>query len=308
MEILAVASRSAESAERFAALHGIPRAYEGYEALLADEDIDLVYIALPPSGHARWSIAALEAGKHVLCEKPFSMNAAEARQAAAVAERTGLHLIEAFHDHYHPLIAELRRVVASGELGEITSIKAGFTADNPFSPTSIRHVPELGGGALMDLGCYPAHWLRALGGAEPAVVRASAVLNELGADIAIEADLVFSSGPLAGAAASLHASMGPGVSFDAPVVITGDRGEIRAENVVLPHKGHSLTSTVDGIVRTWTVAGRETYDHELDAVVQAIETGVPAATESADLVATMELIDAIYAAAGVSRPQPGGSA
>jgi len=302
MEVVAVASRSAASARRFAKEHGIRRAYEGYAELLADADVDLVYIALPPSEHVGWSIAALEAGKHVLCEKPFSMDAAGARRAAAAAERAGLRLIEAFHDHYHPMIRELQRFLASGELGAISAIKAVFTADNPFSPTSIRHVPELGGGALMDLGCYPVHWLRALGGAEPDVVSARAVLNELGADLVIDATLAFDRGPLVGAEAMLHASMAPGVPFDASIVITGERGQLRAENVVLPHKGHSLTSDVGGVVRSWTVAGRETYDHELDAVARAIGTGEPAATEVSDSVATMEVIDAIYALAGVLRP------
>ena len=124
MEVVAIAARSFAAATRFAEEHGIPQAYDGYPALLAAADIDLVYIALPPSEHVSWSIAALEAGKDVLCEKPISMDAAEARRAASVAERTGRHLIEAFHDHYHPLTAALREVVDSGALGSIVSIDA----------------------------------------------------------------------------------------------------------------------------------------------------------------------------------------
>lgn len=302
MQMVAVAARSLESAQRFAAANGIPRAYAGYDALLADDEIDLVYIALHPAAHAEWAIAALEAGKHVLCEKPFAMNAAEARAAVAVAERTGLHLIEAFHDHYHPLIGELGRIVAGGQLGRLTSVHARFTADNPFSLTSIRHVPELGGGALMDLGCYPAHWLRALGGAEPLVTSATFVPNPLGADMAIDAALAFPDGPFETAGVTLHASMMPGVAFDASVVITGERGELRAENVVLPHRGHSVATIIDGISRTWTVGGRETYDHELDAVTTAITSGNRADTESEDIIATMDLLDRIYAMAGVVRP------
>jgi predicted dehydrogenase len=302
MEVVAVAARSLESATRFAKEHGIARAYDGYDALLAADDIDLVYVALPPSEHVRWSIAALEAGKDVLCEKPISMDAAQARQAAAAAERTGHHLIEAFHDHYHPLIGALRDVIDSGALGRIESIDASFTADNPYSPTSIRHVPELGGGALMDLGCYPAHWLRELSGAEPVVTGATFVPNELGADITIDADLRFDSGPHTGAVGRLHASMAPGVAFAAPVIVTGQRGSLRVDNLVLPHLGHTVTNDIEGVTRTWTVGGRETYDHELDAVADALTGGAPADTESTDFVATMALIDAIYAAAGVHRP------
>lgn len=302
LAVRAVAARDRRRADAFAAEHGIPRVHEDYEALLADPEIDLVYVALPPSEHARWSIAALEAGKHVLCEKPFGMDAAEAREAVAVADRLGLHLIEAFHDRYHPAVDALQQVVASGELGRILTIQASFTADNPYSPTSLRHVPELGGGALMDLGCYPAHWLRTLSGAEPVVDSAHFDPNPLGADLTIDAELTIPEGPMAGARASLHASMAPGVPFAASVVITGERGELRIDNLVLPHQGHSISTTIDGVQQVWTVAGRETFDHELDAVVDTLRTGRPALTEGEDIIATMGLIDRIYEAAGVARP------
>ncbi|UQN28775.1 Gfo/Idh/MocA family protein [Brachybacterium kimchii] len=302
LQVLAVAARSLSSARSFASEHDIPRAYEGYPALLADPDIDLVYVALPPALHAGWSIEALRAGKHVLCEKPFAMDAEQARGAVAIARERGLHLIEAFHDHYHPVIAELLSIIGSGALGRITRLDASFTADNPYSPTSIRHVPELGGGALMDLGCYPAHWIRTLAATEPIVERATHEANPLGADLTIDADLRIPDGPMAGSAAHLHASMAPGVAFAAPVEITGERGMLRIDNLVLPHRGHSITSMIGGVSRTWTVAGRETYDHELDAVVTALSTGRPADTEQGDIVATMELLDAIYAKARVARP------
>lgn len=301
MVVGAVAARSRASSEAFAAAHGIPRAYEGYDALLADPDIDLVYVALPPSEHARWSTAALNAGKHVLCEKPITMDGAQARLLAEVAERADRRLIEAFHDHYHPLTTAMVDLLRSGELGGIRSIDAWFTAENLFSPTSLRHVPELGGGALMDLGCYPAHWLRRLGGAQPAVVSARSVPNALGADLEIEAHLRFESGPHEGATGRLFASMAEGMPFDASVHVIGERGSVRVQNMVLPHLGHRITTDTDGVSRTWTVAGRETYDHELDAIVAALVAGTPVATERSDFVANMELIDAVYRAAGVTR-------
>jgi predicted dehydrogenase len=302
LRVEAVAARDRDRAVRFAAEHGIPRVHESYPSLLADPDIDLVYVALPPSEHARWSIAALEAGKHVLCEKPFGMDAQEARSAVEIARRTGLHLIEAFHDHYHPALAELQDVIDSGALGTITSIEASFTADNPYSPTSLRHVPELGGGALMDLGCYPVHWLRSLSASEPTVLSATFQPNPLGADLTIDARLAIETGPMAGATARLHASMAPGVPFAAPVAIKGERGELRIDNLVLPHEGHRISSTIDGVQRTWTVAGSESFDHELDAVVHALTGDVPAATEGEHIIANMALLDAIYVQAGVARP------
>lgn len=297
LAVTAIASRSADSAERYAATHGIPTSFGSYEELLGSPDIDAVYVALPPSEHARWSTAALESGKHVLCEKPITMNAAEAKQVAAVAEQAGRHLIEAFHDHYHPLTAVLADTGRSGRLGRILSIDTAFTADNPYFPGSIRHVPELGGGALMDLGCYPVHWVRAFLGAEPTVESASYLPGPVGADETIDARL--RSGEVQ---VSLHASMAAGVPFAAPFSVTGEQGRVSVDNLVLPHRGHSVTTVLDGVSRTFTVGGAETYDYQLDALVRAITTGEPAATEGHDFVPNMELIDAIYAAAGIPRP------
>ena len=212
LAVVAVASRSLESAQRYAVTHGIERAYGTYEALISEPDIDVVYVALPPSEHARWTIAAVEAGKHVLCEKPITMNADEAVDVASAADRAGRHVIEAFHDHYHPLTTFLVDLRSSGRLGSIRSITTSFTADNPFSPTSIRHVPELGGGALMDLGCYPVHWLRTFMDGQPEVESATSVLGPLNADESIEARLTFGDSTVA----VLRASMAPGVPFAAP--------------------------------------------------------------------------------------------
>ncbi|MGW9111681.1 Gfo/Idh/MocA family protein [Microbacterium sp. NPDC055683] len=299
IEIVAVAARHGSAAERFAARWRIPRALAGYEALLSADDIDLVYIALPPSEHARWTTAALEAGKDVLCEKPIAMDAREAARVAEVAEATGRIVIEAFHDHYHPLLAALREIIAAGRIGRVRHLDASFTADNPFAADSIRHVPELGGGALMDLGCYPVHWIRTLGGGEPRVDTARHTANPLGADLAIDARLVLPDG----ATADLHASMAPGSPFSAPVEIIGSRGRIAVDNLVLPHLGHSLVLETDAAEYRRTVAGDETYDHELDAVVAAIRSRRDAATGPADFVANMRVIDDIYRCAGVRRPQ-----
>jgi predicted dehydrogenase len=295
--IAAVASRSLESAIAYGTKNGIPVTYGRYEAMLSDESIDLVYNALPPSEHARWSIAALEAGKHVLCEKPIAMNAAEAIVMAGVAMRTGKRLVEAFHDRYHPLSDYLLSVRSSGELGQILSVDATFTAPIPFDPISIRHDPAVGGGALMDLGCYPVHWVRFFVGEEPVVVSATSSPNELGADETIEASLRFPSG----VDGNIFASMVDTLPFSATLVVTGSRGTLDVTNPVLPHNGHSVRITTDGIMRTLTIGGDETYDYQLAAVIGAILEGDGLPTESADFVANMRAMDAIYAAAGVRR-------
>ncbi len=291
----AVASRSGPG--HYARRHGIPRAYGTYEELLADPDVDLIYNALPPSMHAEWTIAAVRAGKDVLCEKPFTMTAAEARRVVAVAASSGRRVAEAFHDHYHPVSAWIRETVASGVLGPISRAEAVFTGSNPYVPGTLRHEPALGGGALMDLGCYPVHWLRTLFRGEATAVAAEATRNPAGADLSIEAEL-----DLGGMAAVVRASMVENVPLDSSLVLTGERGELRVDNIVFPSNGHSLRLTLDGVPHVSTVAGRTTYDHQLDAVLAALRNGTPLPTEGDDPIGNMAVIDAIYATAGFERP------
>jgi predicted dehydrogenase len=295
VEILAVSSRSQESADRYAQEHGIERAYGDYPAMLADPDIDLVYNALPPSGHAEWSIAALEAGKDVLCEKPFAMTAKQARRMTDAATSTGRRLIEAFHDRYHPLSLELDAIHDSGRLGDILSIEADFLATNSYDPASLRHDPKLGGGALMDLGCYPLHWVRAFMRSEPTVVSATATRNPSGADMSITAALEFAGGTQATVGASMEHE-----GLVQAIRITGSHGTLHVEGMVFPSRGHSIREEVDGVTREWTVGGQTSYDHQLDAVVRGLASGEPLPTEGEDSVATMELIDGIYAKVGIS--------
>ncbi|TFD90022.1 Gfo/Idh/MocA family protein [Cryobacterium serini] len=295
--VMAVASRRPSAAADYASVHKIERFYDDYRALLADPDIDLVYNALPPSEHAEWSIAALEAGKDVLCEKPFAMNAAQAERMLESAQATGHRLIEAFHDRYHPLSLEIDALIASGRLGDIVALRADFSVGNPFEPRGIRHVPALGGGALMDLGCYPLHWVRSLMNEEPAIVSAIATTNPLGADMSIEAELRFPSGTTAHVSASMEAGPNETSTLD----IVGSRGTAHVDNLVFPSAGHSISETVDGITRVSTVAGLTTYDHQLDAIVTALAQHTPMPTEGADSVNNMIVIDAIYAAAGINR-------
>jgi predicted dehydrogenase len=293
--VAAVASRSASQA--YASSHGIPRAYDSYEELLADPDLDLIYNALPPSMHAQWTIAALEAGKDVLCEKPFTMNAAQARRVVAAAASTGRRVIEAFHDHYHPLSATIRQVVADGVLGPIRSASAVFDGSNPYVEGTLRHEPHLGGGALMDLGCYPVHWLRSLFAGTPVVTSAAADRNPSGADISMRADLVFPGDVVA----VVSASMVEGVTLKSDLVLVGDNGTLTVDNIVFPSAGHSIRLELDGVPFVSTVAGRTTYDHQLAAVLDGLRDGTALPTEGEDSIGTMTVIDAIYEAADFDR-------
>src|ERR1700704_3096755 len=189
----AVAARDRNRADSFAAKHGIPKVRDSYAALIADPDLDAIYNPLPNGLHAEWTIAALEAGKHVLCEKPFTANAKEAEAVAAVATRTGLVVMEAFHYRYHPLAKRMREIVESGELGTIRRVETALCFPLPkFS--DIRYQYDLAGGATMDVGTYTVHMARLLGGAEPTVVSAAAKLRTPDVDRAMRAELTFPNG------------------------------------------------------------------------------------------------------------------
>ena len=189
-----IAARDPARAQEFAEMHGIHRVSEHYQAVIDDPDIDAVYIALPISAHAEWAIAALEAGKHVLCEKSLCQNAREAERMKRAAEASGRVLMDAFHYRYHPMFEAAKHCVDSGELGAIKHIDARFHVKGPVSPHDIRKIYDLGGGVTMDIGCYPLSWLRHLMGEEPDVLLVEAKEDPTDVDVALAADLRFPSG------------------------------------------------------------------------------------------------------------------
>ena len=180
VEVAAVASRTTDRAEEYARTWGIERAYGSYDALLADPDIEAVYIPLPNTMHSEWSIRALEAGKHVLCEKPFSRHIGDVEAAFDAAERTGLHLSEAFMYRHHPQTARLAELVSSGAIGELRVIRAAFSY-SLYDAENIRLRTDVEGGSLMDVGCYCVSGARLLGG-EPESVVGAAHIGSSGTD------------------------------------------------------------------------------------------------------------------------------
>src|SRR2546428_55411 len=161
VEVRAVAARDRRRAEAFAGRYGVAVVHDSYADLVADPALDAVYIPLPNGLHATWTLAAIKAGKHVLCEKPFTSNAAQARQVVEAAEGTGLVVMEAFHYRYHPMARRMEDVVHSGELGAIERVDTAMCFPLPLF-SNIRYRFDLAGGALMDAGCYAVHWLRRL--------------------------------------------------------------------------------------------------------------------------------------------------
>jgi predicted dehydrogenase len=165
-QVFGIASRDGQKAHDAAQRLGIPRAYGSYEALLADRDVDVVYIPLPNHLHVPWTTRAAEAGKHVLCEKPIALNAAEARALLAVRDRTGMRIQEAFMIRTHPQWLRARALVDAGELGDVGAI-SGFFSYHNVDPANVRNVAHMGGGGLLDIGCYLVNTARFIFGTEP---------------------------------------------------------------------------------------------------------------------------------------------
>ena len=190
----AVGSRSEQTAQAFAKTHGVARAVAGYDALVADPQIDAIYNALPNSLHADWTIRASQAGKHVLCEKPLALDAAEAQRMFEAAEKSGRILAEAFMYRSHPQTLAVMDAVRSGAIGQLRLIRSSFCFRTRNTEGNVRFVRELGGGALMDIGCYCINFARLFAAAEPAAIHAVAKFHDCGVDELAAATLLFPNG------------------------------------------------------------------------------------------------------------------
>ena len=290
--VRAVAARDGGRAARFARRHGIPVSVAGYENLLARDDIDIVYNSLVPGGHAEWTIRALEAGKHVLCEKPFAMNAGEAERMVAAGKASGRILMEAFHYRYFPLFD--RAMALCRETGPARHIDFSCVMPMPTRFAGAKLMPELGGGATMEMGCYGVHAARSIAGEEPDEVRAAAIaVNRTDRDMV--ADLTFPSGLTARLWSSFRIRR-----IRNNVRVTGDNGELRWRGLTMPFPFlHKLTWTADGETHTQKGQGRKTWDYQLDAFIKAIQTGEAPPTSGEDSINNTRVIDRIYQAAGL---------
>jgi predicted dehydrogenase len=294
VDATALAARDAKRARAFAAKHGVPVVRDSYDALLADPDVDAIYNPLPNGLHGLWTIKALEAGKHVLCEKPFTANTGEAERVAAAADRSGLVVMEAFHWRYHPLAARMLEIVNSGELGRVKHLET-WMCFPLFKRDDIRWQLDLAGGALMDAGCYAVHMLRTLAGAEPEVVSAAAKERAPGVDRVMRADMRFNDGRTG----RINTSMWSTTVLKIAVRVEGERGVLKVFNPTAPQYFHRVTVKSDGRTRHERVQGRSTYSYQLAAFAGAVLRGAPTLTPPADSIATMRVIDDIYRAAGM---------
>jgi predicted dehydrogenase len=297
VSVTAVAARDPLRAQAFARKHRVPRVHASYADLIADEELDAIYNPLPNGLHAQWTIAALAAGKHVLCEKPFTANATQAVAVAQAAADSGRVVMEAFHYRYHPMAARMAEIVHSGEIGEIESVHTAMCFPLPkFS--DIRYSYALAGGALMDAGCYALHCLRLLGPGEPTVTdaRALTLRNDPRVDRAMMVELSFPTGATGRAQTSMWSSTLLRIS----ATVVGSLGSLAVTNFVAPQFPHRFTVTVSGRKRHERFSRTPTYTYQL-AAFAAAAGGTPEAnlTPPEDSIATMKLIDAAYWAAGL---------
>lgn len=295
--LTAVGSRTAESAEAFGRRFRIPRRHASYEALVRDPAVDVVYVSTPHPLHAANSRLALEAGKPVLCEKPFTLNAAQAAELIALARRRGLFLMEAMWMRFRPALVEARRILAEGELGDLRLLSADFGLRFAFDPAGRLFAPELGGGALLDLGVYPVSLASMVFG-RPASIVSLAAMGLTGVDEQSGIVLRYAGGQIA----SLYAAMGADTPTEA--WLTGTRGRLYFHPPF--YRTNDLTLYRDGrrprrIHRRLTGNG---LHYQALAVMECLRQGrLECATMPLDeSLAVMETLDAIRAQWGLRYP------
>jgi predicted dehydrogenase len=292
-EIVAVASRDGATAQAFADAYDIPRAHSSYEALLADPDVEAVYIPLPNSMHVDWTVRALQAGKHVLCEKPMDRRPEQVARAFDVAEAQGLVLSEAFMWRHHPQTLRLRELLDEGAIGRVRLIRACF-AFVLAGDLDVRLDPALDGGGLMDVGCYCVSGARLVAGGEPVSVCAQAVNGPTGVDLRLTGLLRFAGGVLG------VIDCGLDVYSRGELEIVGDEGRI-----LLPDPWHAIDPQIvveRGLEReVVTVPGADSYARELEDAAAAIAGDRPPRLGRADALGQARTVEALYRSAQEGR-------
>ncbi|MFJ1747448.1 Gfo/Idh/MocA family protein [Streptomyces sp. NPDC088116] len=295
--LVAVAARARDRAEAFAATHGVERVADSYADLVADPEIEVVYNPLANSLHGPWNLAALQAGKHVLTEKPSASNAAEATEVHEATAKAGTVFMEGFHYLFHPVTLRLHELLSSGELGDLRHVDTMVAMPAP-PDSDIRWSLPLAGGALMDLGCYSLHAQRVLApwaGGTPRLIaaRGGERAGAAGVDEWLDADLEFPGG--ATGTARCHMAHH---TFEMSCRVVGSRGEATAVNFVQPHLDDRVVVRTSAGERTEELGRRSSYTYQLEAFAAHLRHGTPLVLDADDALTTMRLVDDTYRAAG----------
>lgn len=265
-EILAVASRSEERARAYAHHWGIRRSYGSYEELLADPDVEVIYISLPNSLHAEWTIAAAQSGKHVLCEKPLAMSAEEVDSVQRVAEQSDAVITEAFMYRHHPQTLKVKELVDSGAIGKLRVIYGAFSY-NLKDKDDIRLDPRLGGGSIWDMGCYPISYARYLTGLEPIEVMGQQFVGPTGVDEIFAGQMRFPGDVYA------QFTSGFRMASREELQITGDVGWIHLTNSIRPQEGDQILLSREDKAEEMSFPTQEVFLGEILEIGQVISRG-----------------------------------
>jgi len=296
-ELVAVASRSIEKAEAYAKQWNIPRAFGSYEAMLADPDIDVIYNPLPNRLHAEWTVKAVQAGKHVLCEKPLAVTVDEVDAVRAAAEQAGVVVAEAFMYRHHPQTLKIKELVDSGAIGRLRLVRGSFTF-NLAREADVRLDPALSGGSIWDVGCYPIGYARFVVGAEPIEVFGWRVIGSSGVDEVFAGQMRFLSNVYA------QFDCGFRAPYRAHVEIVGSEGTISVPNPFKPGVDEQIHLTHDDDVQTVTIPGQELYLGEVEDMADAILLGQAPRVSLADSRGNVASIAALLRSAREGRPVP----
>jgi predicted dehydrogenase len=297
-ELVAVASRTLERAEVYAREWGIPRALGSYEALLADPDVDVVYISLPNGLHAEWTIQAAQAGKHVLCEKPLAVTPGEVDVMAAAARQAGVVVAEAFMYRHHPQTLKVKELVDNGAIGRLRLVRGSFTFS--LSRTvDVRLDPALGGGGIWDVGCYPISYARYLVGGEPLEAFGWQVAGASGVDEVFAGQLRF--------AGDVYAQFDCGfrAPFRTHLEIVGSDGTIDVPHPFKPGLDEQIRVTRGDLTETIVIPGQELYIGEVEDMADAILNGQAPRVSLEDSRGNVATIAALLRSAREGRSMPG---
>jgi len=298
--LVAVAARSRSRAEEFAEKYGVERVLDGYQDVIDDAQVDVVYNPLANSLHAPWNLAAIAAGKPVLSEKPFARDASEARTVAEAAAAAGVSVLEGFHYFFHPVTQRAFELAADGTIGAITHVEVRMAMPPP-GDDDPRWSLELAGGALMDLGCYGLHVMRSLGqlampGVEghPSITRAHAEQRTPGVDAWCDVEIAFPGG-----ATGLSANSMASDDRSFTMRIAGTAGDLLVHDFIKPSADDRLTITTPAGATVQRLGTTASYTYQLAAFADHVEHGTPLPFGTADAVANMAFVDDAYRAAGM---------
>lgn len=294
--LLGVASRSLSNAEAYARKWNIPRAYGSYEALLADPEIDVIYNSLPNHMHAEWTVKALRAGKHVLCEKPLALTLAEVDEIASVSRETGIVVVEAFMYRHHTQTLKIKELVDDGTIGQVQLIRGSFT----FTLTregNYRFVKEYGGGSLWDVGCYPISFARMIVGEEPAEVFGWQVPGPGGSDESFYGQMRFGNG--------IHAQFDCGFKsqFRSHIELVGTEGTIQVPAPFKPGLKNEITITRGDKHEVLKIKGEELYSGEVEDLCNVVLNGSAPRVSLTDSRGNVAAILNLFASAEEGKPR-----